>query len=296
MAKIEYGRIIEVENGDLKKLNRNPKKFWKNVKFLGEGAFKNCSELKEILIPKTVEMSYENPFEGCENLERIFVEDGNEGLSTDGRSLFYVDGKFLVSYANASGEIYLIPKGVVAISSSAFKDCKNLKKVNISKTVESIGWGAFENSGLTEILIPKTVKTVDCDAFKNCPNLQEIKVETDNIILKVETQLFNELLEEESDMKKVASKIKVGKQIAETLLKYQPAKATTSEREKFEQKMKELLGKNSKTFGQIKTEEQVKEIFQKYKTVEVAKEPSEREKTLRRILNVVKGHQDDQNK
>lgn len=207
MSKIEYGSIIDVENDELKLLNKKPKKFWKEVKFLGEGAFKKCSDLVEILIPKNVVMAHENPFEGCEKLEKFNIEEGNEELSTDGRALFYIDGKILVSYANASGEAYKIPEKVSEISSSAFKGCKNLKEVEISKSVATIGWGAFESSGLTEITIPKTVKNIYPEAFKDCSNLKEVKIETVSEVFSVEPETFNQLIDDESSIEKIVKKI-----------------------------------------------------------------------------------------
>ena len=75
MAKIEHGTIFDVKNEDLKKMTKNFKKFWKEVKFLGERAFEKCSDLVEISIPNNVVMAYENPFEGCEKLEKFNIEN-----------------------------------------------------------------------------------------------------------------------------------------------------------------------------------------------------------------------------
>ena len=328
MAKIEFGSIIDVTNDDLKKLNKKPKKFWgngkENAKFLGDGAFKNCTELREIVIPKTIVMSYENPFEGCEKLEKFVVEEGNKNLSTDGRALFsdlyYTeDGKILktlIAYANASGEEYEIPQDVVAIAPNAFKGCKHIKKVHFPKLMKSIGWGAFENSGLREVVIPASVKEVYPEAFKGCKKLQEVKVDLESQdssamrkrilteTVSVDIKTFNKLSEEISDPRKIVAKMRSDEIIKETLAKHTTQRETTG-REKFRQDVENLIHANPirnikiKTYEQRKIEEITKRLEDKYREPENVSVPNKREEALRRILDNAKNNlenQEDQGK
>lgn len=59
-----------------------------------------------------------------------------------------------------------------AISTSAFKDCSNLKEVFISKSVEKIERAAFYNCGkLNTLVIDEGLKEIQDSAFYNCNSL-----------------------------------------------------------------------------------------------------------------------------
>lgn len=98
-------------------------------------AFLNCTALKKITIPSTIQ-SFENAFVGS-GLEEV-----------------------------------IISSGIKEISAYAFNDCKNLSKVTIPETVEEIGVCAFEKcTSLKELNIPSSVKAIGNDAFSGCKDL-----------------------------------------------------------------------------------------------------------------------------
>ena len=69
---------------------------------------------------------------------------------------------------------YEIPRGVIAIKESAFRECKNLKSVTIPEGVMFIGEGAFSRCGkLANVTIPKSVLRIGCNAFWSCESLTE---------------------------------------------------------------------------------------------------------------------------
>ena len=72
-------------------------------------------------------------------------------------------------------EIYL-PTYTQSIESNAFKNCINLKKVNLNNELEEIGKYAFCDSGIISIEIPEKVKVIYESAFRNCANLINIKL------------------------------------------------------------------------------------------------------------------------
>lgn len=82
-------------------------------------------------------------------------------------------GKY--AFSNSSLEAITIGKNVSVIGESAFCQCKNLKTVNFSDSVETIGAMAFyQNSSLTSITLGSNVSTIDSLAFGSCENLYKI--------------------------------------------------------------------------------------------------------------------------
>ena len=51
------------------------------------------------------------------------------------------------------------------IENNAFNDCTGLKKLQLGKSVEKIGYEAFRNCALKKVVIPKSVEEIDNRAF-----------------------------------------------------------------------------------------------------------------------------------
>lgn len=60
----------------------------------------------------------------------------------------------------------VIPDSVTVIEISAFRDCKSLTKVVLSKGLRKINHKCFQNTPLNEITIPDTVETIGPSAFE----------------------------------------------------------------------------------------------------------------------------------
>ncbi len=132
--------------------------------FIGSRAFGNCSSLKSVFIPKSLDYcAYEytttyGPFAGSDALNSITFESGATQIA---RNLF--------SFCNGLTEI-TIPDTVTVIDGGAFASCKSLKKVNFSKNLTSIGADAFQNcTALSAIDLPKSITTIDDSTFEACP-------------------------------------------------------------------------------------------------------------------------------
>ena len=77
------------------------------------------------------------------------------------------------TYRSPFGTMYRIIK----VDSEVFKDCANLKAVNIPDTVIEIGDSAFENcKSLEKINIPDSVNKIGTRAFANCKALIEVNI------------------------------------------------------------------------------------------------------------------------
>ena len=70
-----------------------------------------------------------------------------------------------------------IPNSVTTISNGAFRNCSNLTNIEIPNSVTSIGNSAFSGcSSLTNIVIPNSVTSIDNNAFSGCSSLINIVI------------------------------------------------------------------------------------------------------------------------
>ena len=99
----------------------------------------------------------------------------NEGLEEIGRDR-YVYGTGIeqgVFLDNAVEEIN-IPSTLQIINCDAFKNCKNLRKINFSEGLKRIESYCFAGSGVEEIVFPESLVDISDSAFEGCTNLRSI--------------------------------------------------------------------------------------------------------------------------
>ena len=160
------------------------------IKRIGNDAFGNCSKIKSIVLPNSLEeldypfvfctslqsITLSNSltticnglFWGCESLESVVIPNS---VTSMGTSVFYLC---------ANLKSVTLPEGITKIKQSTFAKCNNLSSVNIPSTVTSIGMEAFlECENLTSIVIPASVQDIDVSAFINCENLQTVVIESE---------------------------------------------------------------------------------------------------------------------
>ena len=123
-------------------------------KALGESAFRDCHNLKTIVIPEGVTSISEEVFRNCYRLTSI-----------------------------------TIPDSVTSIENFAFQNCSDLPSITIPDSVTSIGSGAFHGcTGLSTITIPESVTSIGTNAFYQCSSLNDVIVESDDIYLALTSQ------------------------------------------------------------------------------------------------------------
>lgn len=80
-------------------------------------------------------------------------------------------------FANRNITTTSIPSNIKKILSSAFSECKNLKKMNLLNTeLISIGESSFKNSSVEELYIPSSVTNIEHSVFSSCKNLHTLEI------------------------------------------------------------------------------------------------------------------------
>lgn len=144
------------------------------------GAFTNCTELTEVVVPGTVQNIY---FDGCSKLGQVTLAEGVRIVSfRDCISLETVDLPETISVFNFEGCTSLktieVPKNVGGIYSKAFKDCVSLIKVTLplKRTyLTRIESQAFYNcKSLPTLAIPfEDIEYIAEDAFQGCDSFSD---------------------------------------------------------------------------------------------------------------------------
>lgn len=145
----------------------------KSVKYINQ-AFNNCSQLRSVEMPEnlicvgdTLDNEWSmggGAFKNCTNLENIIFHN----CEKIGGYAFY--------QCNSLQEITL-PKDLKRIGNSAFRYCSQLKDIILPSEVETINYHAFEDCGnLASIQFPPSLKSIETEAFSNCYKLSSINL------------------------------------------------------------------------------------------------------------------------
>lgn len=159
-----------------------------SVTFIGELAFGHCSKLKELTIPNSVTFIDKFAFYECSGLTNITLPE----------KLNYPIGSCTFTGCNNLTNIK-IPEGITAIGTSAFMDCTSLISINIPNSVTEINYSAFSGcENLTSVYCYlQTPITIDNSTFsdsKNC-TLYVPKGTKDNYKYATGWSEFKEIIE-----------------------------------------------------------------------------------------------------
>ena len=129
------------------------------------GAFHNCTQIKEIVLPSTTTSIGANAFRNCTKLEVFSLPSS---LTALGHSSFY--------NCDALVEIE-IPSGISVVGIQVFYDCDALTNIKFHANITSINRNSFYSCGkLKSIHLPENLKTIDESAFSNCSSLTNIVI------------------------------------------------------------------------------------------------------------------------
>ena len=148
-----------------------------NVTSIDLEAFEYCRGLTSITIPNNVSSIGNSAFNGCSGLESIKVENSNPKYDSRNNCNAIIDNnnQLIVGCKNT-----IIPNSVTSIGYGAFEG-SGLASITIPHNVKSISLGAFRScKGLSSVVIGNGVTSINEDAFTGCPSLASIVVENGN--------------------------------------------------------------------------------------------------------------------
>lgn len=155
------------------------------VEFIGKRCFYKCVNLREINIPSSVKTIYEEAFSDCYKLENVCFNEGLENIYNDAFKNTIIDEIIIPStiknIINPFTNNYLIEKidlsFVTALESFRFQNTEGVKEVLIPSYIEVIEDNAFSGCiRLEQFTFPESIKTIGKEAFSDCHKLLSIKV------------------------------------------------------------------------------------------------------------------------
>jgi len=117
----------------------------KKVKVLGGFAGKN---LREIIIPDSVESIRFRAFTQCYNLRKVYWSDNITEIERDAFNQC------------ARLKLNTLPKKIKKIGCCAFQECRKITEITIPKTVEEIENYAFVNTSLTSLTFEEGIEEI----------------------------------------------------------------------------------------------------------------------------------------
>ena len=132
------------------------------VTSIAENAFRDCKDLKEIIIPNSVDYIEICSFMNCSGLEKVSLP---ENIKIGNYS--FEGCKSLTSIK--------LPTSLTEIPQALFKGCESLQSVVIPNSVTRISGQAFSGcSSMKAIKLPQSVNSIRIDAFAGCQKLLDV--------------------------------------------------------------------------------------------------------------------------
>ena len=130
------------------------------VEYLGEYAFKNCSELERVLANSLVGVA-QNAFDGCSAFEYEIYNGGK-----------YI-GNFLMGVVEGATSLE-VKEGCTAIPTAILENNETVKRVVLPSSIKTINNDAFKNSAIEEIVMSGTEVYLGYNAFEGCASLRTV--------------------------------------------------------------------------------------------------------------------------
>lgn len=134
----------------------------RTVVSIGDNAFKDNTQITEIVIPDSIKSIGASAFSGCTQLKNISIPSSVTSI-----------GESALGRCTELSSVEL-PDTITTISKSMFLGCKSLKSISLPSNLKSIGSTAFAETGLEKIDFPSSVTSIGMMAFAGCESLTEV--------------------------------------------------------------------------------------------------------------------------
>lgn len=164
--------------------------FPKTLRTIRQDAFSGCKQLEEVKVPlgatffrfeKGVPVYYEVLLNDIQSRKKIVLQDVPEMISnmeligyTSKKESFRIEGNKLCAYLERKEKIAVIPDGVETIGRYAFLENSKIEEVFLPRTLKKIeGWAFRDCKNLKKIHISSSIE-VDAHPFSNCEKLETV--------------------------------------------------------------------------------------------------------------------------
>ena len=152
-----------------------------SLKYIGYNAFFDSQELKTVQLAKNVKTLGRGPFRMCTELSEIIVHEENEFFAVVDGVLY---NKHLSSVIRCPQKLLgnvVIPHSATRINAYAFEWCTEIENINIPEGCVFIGNSAFSVcENLSDVVLPGSMEYIDQYAFSYCNGIESIKI-PDNV-------------------------------------------------------------------------------------------------------------------
>lgn len=171
------GKLNATDLANIKKLTslRNLDLTDATFNALPESFLSSQKTIREITLPKNINVIPSSAFYNCQNLTKVNATD----IKRIEQSAF--NGCSKLTDLDISKVDY--------IGSSAFNSCRCFAPAALSAGLQNIGSSAFANTAITEITIPEGIRYLDESTFSGCKQLQ--KVSLPETLMLIEDYVFN---------------------------------------------------------------------------------------------------------
>ncbi len=157
------------------------------VTSIGTEAFFGCTNLKSVTLPKSLKTIGSNAFSQC-GIEKVYINDLKAFCEIEFKRWGSNPLKGATLYINKkSVKDLIISQGTEHIGNDAFEECKGLKSITIPNSVKTIGEGAFKNIEAESIFMPKTITKIGSGAFWDS-KIQKFYIEDMGAFVKIECE------------------------------------------------------------------------------------------------------------
>ncbi len=148
------------------------------------GAFENCTSLKSIEIPASVETIGDGTFRDCTSLETVTFEAGSKLKTFEGNTFSGYTSLKTVG----------IPASIETLVIGTFEGCTSLETVTFEagSKLKTIEGNTFSKcSSLKSIEIPASVETIGDGTFRDCTSLETVTFEAGSKLKTIEGNTFS---------------------------------------------------------------------------------------------------------